>query len=274
MRSVFCACFAVIVTISPGWADDVDFTADTVPYEKVVHMKSIGVIYAVDDTLTIKTVGTTAFTNGEDSLPVNDWKLGDAVFDTVRVALSAHYTVTDASAKASPFRRAEDRTLHPLRNQLSDLVRFLPDQTIDTYIVIKSTESYGDPIGNTNQTLEGLGLYRHNFFEAATAAEYAFVMVYLIDARSGDILAHSSLCFGGAYGKCQHKSWQGFNAADLPPSVINLKDAQKEVLRKDFATFLATGVRSELADMGLVVDLHTPVAVSPLYPADNEVAQH
>jgi len=223
---------------------------DSVAADKLAQIHSVGVINTLEPSLTLKEIGTTAFTNGVSTLSIDDWRLDDVIFQVVGEALSPRYSVEKIEDELDKFRAAEGRAFYPVEEQIGALVLNLPRRSVDAYLLFKSFDSYRDPIGGTNQSMRGLGIYHHDFLGHETNAEYVFIVLYVIDARTGKILASGTPCFPQQSGQCVHRTTQLTDQTKWAETADTLTDGQKAALRKDFTSFLTDGLRSELANMG------------------------
>lgn len=215
---------------------------------KLSQIHSLGTIYALDATFGLRHVGTTVFSNSANTLPIEGWKLEDVFARAVTQGLGPNVTVETTTADTDKFRTVEGRLFHALPDELGALVRSLPQPHKDAYLVIKAFDS--DPVSNTNQSLRGLGLYYRSFLGHETYAEYAAVEMYLIDGKTGEILAARPLCITEPGNGCDRMSWRVADSSLWAESAEGINEAQISALRKDFTTLFDAGTRETLNQMG------------------------
>ena len=166
------------------FGSDCALAAASDPYADI---HTVCVLSQIGSVLTIKTVGSTVFGNKEDqSLPIEDWKLDDLVESEIADALSGRFAVSRADA---PLRSASN---------IRDYVGNLPAaQKADAYIVVGEGTAQAF---ESNQTITGLTLYRHNLILGGhNDFVYAPYVIAVMDGKTGRILDHgrASLNDGG-----------------------------------------------------------------------------
>jgi hypothetical protein len=107
------------------------------------NFKTVGIISAIGDTLTLTSAGLTGFKNEEQSFPVEPWGIDDFIVSRAGALLTRHYQVQpvtyDRAAFAAAFKR--DNTVPVVnllrKSPIKDLVREqAAPQGLDAYVVI------------------------------------------------------------------------------------------------------------------------------------------
>lgn len=230
-------------------------------------LQTLGVISLIGDSLHLVRVGFIVFENRRTVHSVPSWGLDRTAAAEARNFLESagKYKVLDLDYDATLLARVHSRGLGASINLdaiRSELQAIVSRQPVDGLIML--TKSRGeDSVGQTNQFLEGLGLYaRGNDSNIAFVAAYAWYEVTVIEAKTLQPLASR---VARVNRRAPRRSplpslsalipWSmPFNRLDAPglwkpfdqltePDVTLLTDAMKELLTESLRdTFLDLGL--------------------------------
>jgi len=149
-------------------------------------IKTIGIISAVGDKLEISNIGLMVFANSHNTIDIHDWNLGREMTDAFKSALSTRFDVHVIADDAPEFESANGTSFD---FAAAVRARLKPNDPVsyDAYLVIRS-DTRQDIIGGTNQSLSGIGLYRHH---GVDSEPYVFTActVTLVDGHTFKALA-------------------------------------------------------------------------------------
>lgn len=184
-RSVAQSWFALFLLVTGSAAAN-----NTLP-EKFSHLKRLGVVSLVGQTLHRVYVGLTVFTNELESEPIVEWQLdshyerqiveaGTGVGFELVVIPGMRETVA-AGVKESKYKIPYT----PRSSHYPETAAYLKDMALkhqlDGYIFVLPVK-LNDRIGGSNQYLEGLGLYRRGAGETTRwSARYFFATIQVFD---------------------------------------------------------------------------------------------
>ncbi len=220
-----------------------------VPSEKLSGIKSVAVISAIGDTITFQDIGTTVFENNNVAASIGAWGIDDFVSETASARLQGRYDVRRLSYDRSAFLTAS-------RAALGDTVRSAggTQQPVDAYVVVEKIRT-GDVIGQTNQPLEGIGLYRRNFLGIKIVAVYAAYRVAVVDGHSFEVI-------GSAEGRVPNRgqlvfkedktAYQKVRRTLWAASLDAMPDSQKIQLESTLKDLIARSLANALSDLKLV----------------------
>jgi|GEM_PF-2812215 len=158
--------------------------------EAVEKNDAILVISQFEDTLSVKTVGTTIFTNNMISIDVTDWDINKYAEDQVKNLLSKNYTVLSNPELRRSISKPDYNyfTLekHPLKGQ--DLFQYTESKGIK-YVMVLSPMKYQDPYYNTNQFFEGFGIYQRGMMGSKNVKAYLQMFFWVYDGKTGEFVA-------------------------------------------------------------------------------------
>lgn len=156
--------------------------ATGVPPDKKAAIRTVGIVSAIGDPITFKTVGLMVFTNEENKAAVPEWRLDELVTGRIADSLRGRYDVRTVQFRKEKF-LPETVGLLGLSRNIGDVVRAeVSPKGLDAYIVVEQYQN-GDVVPNSNQTLEGLGLYRRWSPFGGMHWVYAGYIISVIDGR-------------------------------------------------------------------------------------------
>lgn len=216
----------------------------------LASIRSLGVIAALDDRLTVVHVGQSIEDAQFSSLPIADWNLDNVVTAAIRANISSAVTVEPVDHSTNAVRSVEVDVPRTMVEDLRDALRDMPAANVDAYVIVKPFASYADLIGASRQKLEGLGIYRREAAGPATLSEFAYIAVFVFDAKSRDLLASAALCRPEPQGSCQVYTTRPMDAAKYAPTATELNEGQKLALKEDFTDHLSEGIKGAVGILG------------------------
>jgi hypothetical protein len=228
--TIICLLFAA-VSCPIAYADNSTEYAD-------IHV--VGVISRIGDALTIKRVGSTVFTNSEQSLLISDWGIDRMITGLIVEALSPRFTV-----------KPIDATSLQSSADIKTFIQGLPPESVsDAYIVI--SKSQGQDL-SSNQYLSGLGLYRHDLILGGHRyGIYAYYQVSVIDAKTGKIIDYgtSRLNDGGVFNsQPPFLMTEAENWSDTPDAMT---ETQRQAIKMEMTQLIQTSVPHTLRTANLL----------------------
>jgi hypothetical protein len=158
------------------------------------EFKTIGIISAVGDTLTLTKAGLTGFQDNEQSFPIEPWGVDDLILSRASELLSRHFSVQPVTYKRAAF--AELEQIHPfavlnglnrLRGlsgdpRIADLVRTsATPQGLDAYVVVTKAQS---PHGSRGRKVTGIGIISDVTLLSTYTQVHALYVIRVIDGHS------------------------------------------------------------------------------------------
>jgi hypothetical protein len=154
---------------------------------KLQDFKTVGIICAIGDTLTLTRSGLTGFANDEQSFSIESWGIDDFIVSRAGALLSRHYQVQPVSYERAAFAAAFKRdnpvaVVNLLREDpIKDLVRKqAAPQGLDAYVVVtKASSAYG----TRGRKVAGIGIIKYAELLNAYTELYALYAISVIDGR-------------------------------------------------------------------------------------------
>jgi hypothetical protein len=143
--------------------------------EKTAGIRTIGVISALGDEITLKKIGITVFGNDEKTAPVESWKIDESVVRRVSGLLGKRFSVRPVTCDRSAFRAADtfDKIGEIVRTQAAP-------QGLDAYVVVTRA---GSQVGESNQYIRGVGVLHASSLIADYVDIYALYLITVVDGR-------------------------------------------------------------------------------------------
>jgi hypothetical protein len=159
---------------------------------KLREFKTVGVISAVGDTLTLTRAGLTGLGNGKQRVyAIESWGIDDLIVSRVGSLLSRRFEVRPVPHKRAAFASLERNDpvvmLNLLRrDKIKDLVRTeAASQALDAYVVItKGTSVYG----NGGRSVGGIGIVSHSALLNSYNQIHALYVVRVVDGHTFSVL--------------------------------------------------------------------------------------
>ena len=159
--------------------------------KKLEDGNKILVISSLGDTLSVNTVGVTAFSNSFKGFEMSGWRTDEYLqkITSELVDGSRFSSVTSSEGHELPVFTENMLTGGVDFNGAKDKVQEIAlSSGADTILVI-SNFSRGDPFFNTNQRINGYGYYQKRYIGTAKSINYVFFGIGVYDARSMRMLA-------------------------------------------------------------------------------------
>jgi hypothetical protein len=147
----------------------------SVPPEKLSRIKTVGLVSALENDFTFKTVGFTVFGNDERKVPIDE-PLGvdDSVLEQLTQMLGKRYDVRPVT-----YRKAA-----VIPGDVAKALRDVSPQGLDAYVVVVPASS---GFGNTNQSVSGLGIVDGGSFTSRRQL-HALYAVDVFDGHSYELI--------------------------------------------------------------------------------------
>jgi hypothetical protein len=155
------------------------------------EFKTIGIISAVGDTLTLTKAGLTGFRDNEQSFPIEPWGVDDLIVSRANELLSRHFSVRPVTYRRAAFAELEQdhpfgvvNALNRLRGDslVADLVRTnATPQGLDAYVVVTKARS---PHGSRGRKVTGVGIISNAALLSTYTQVHALYVIRVIDGHS------------------------------------------------------------------------------------------
>jgi hypothetical protein len=155
---------------------------------KLREFKTVGVISAIGDTLTLTKAGLTGLGNGEPRVySIESWGIDDLIVSRASAMLSRRFEVRPVTHKRAAFASLERNNPVVMvnmlrRDRIKDLVRTeAAPQGLDAYVIItKGTSAYG----SGGRSVGGIGIISHSALLKSYNQIHALYMVRVVDGHA------------------------------------------------------------------------------------------
>ncbi|MDI3565182.1 hypothetical protein [Bradyrhizobium sp. Arg816] len=156
---------------------------------KLQAIKTVGVVSAIGEEMSLTQAGLTALGNTGQSVSISAWGLDELIVQQTTKLLSGRFRVQAVSYRRAAFAAIRDSAVAPVNLLRSDpfkeLVRSdVAPQGLDAYIVITRARS---KLGN-GRNVEGIGLAQYRTLLADYGLIHALYEVRVIDGKSFDVI--------------------------------------------------------------------------------------
>jgi hypothetical protein len=162
---------------------------------KLQGVKTVGVISAIADELTVTSAGLTRFDSADRTVSIVSWGLDDLVVSRVDAVLSPRFQIQNVTYQRATFARRERTSALPVidllrRAPVKALVRTeVSPQGLDAYVVItKGSSRYG----SRGHLVSGLGIVDVSTVLDRYAEVYALYTIWVIDGHSFEVIEKKS----------------------------------------------------------------------------------
>ena len=162
---------------------------------KLREFKTVGIISAVGDTLTVTKAGLSGPGNGQRVYPIESWGIDDLIVSRASALLSRRFQPRPVTYRRTAFAALERSNpvvvVNLLRkDRIGDLVRTeASPQGLDAYVVItKGTSMYG----NGGRSVGGIGITNHSALLKSYNQIHALYVVTVIDGHKFSVLEKRS----------------------------------------------------------------------------------
>ena len=156
--------------------------------------KRVCVISAIGDTYSLQKVGITVFVNALDKVPIEAWGIDASVASKISSQLSHRFDARRIDYPKGAFAALEatksvfSSDYKERREELRDIVRgIVGSESCDLCLVVTKT---GSVLGNTNQSLYGLGILDHGSLVFTNITLFVLWEVRVYDGKTYAVLAH------------------------------------------------------------------------------------
>jgi hypothetical protein len=272
-----------------------DAWSGKIPTGRLDSIHILGVFSQFGDQAEIKKVGVTVFGNKLTYLPIADWNINELVITEVDHALAGRYIIQVAPLGMSIYKADKKPDLRGFFKPRESPFLALPG--LDAYLVFQpATEAFPYP---SNQSVSGLGMlhdHRANSdipgteptsafgFDLRThksGVVYAIYDIYLVDAKSGDIIALQEamiptqykqtlgqvFLYGQPYEPVRYPHPHQFVHDDIWSDTADaLTDTQKKMFRDILTDLIKQSVSYSLGAMGLTDTRRDPAGADQSKP--------
>jgi hypothetical protein len=162
---------------------------------KLQGVKTVGVISAIADELTITPSGLTGIDAADRTIPIASWGLDDMVASRINTVLAPRFQMQNLVYQRETFAHPQAHSAVPVVDLLREapvkaLVRteVLP-RGLDAYVVVtKATTRFG----SRGHIVSGVGIIDGNTLLTRYAEVYALYMIWVIDGHSFELIDKKS----------------------------------------------------------------------------------
>ncbi|UWU79880.1 hypothetical protein N2603_15845 [Bradyrhizobium huanghuaihaiense] len=156
---------------------------------KLQAIKSVGIVSAIGEEMSLTRAGLTGLGNTAQSLSISAWGLDELIVQQATKLLSGRFRVQPVNYRRAAFAAVRDSAVTPVNLLRSDpfkeLVRSdVVPQGLDAYIVITRARS---KLGN-GRNVEGVGLAQYRTLLADYGLIHALYEVRVIEGKSFDVI--------------------------------------------------------------------------------------
>jgi hypothetical protein len=157
---------------------------------KLQTVKTVGIISAIGDQMTVARAGLTGPDDGARTVPIASWGLDDLIVQRATASLDGRFQVQAVTYNRAAFTKIENSVLTPVNLVRSDPIKRLiksevSPQGLDAYIVITKAKAN---IGAGGRKVEGVGLITYGTVLETYSQIYALYEIRVIDGRTFDII--------------------------------------------------------------------------------------
>jgi len=207
------------------------------PAKPVIQVGRIGIIVSLGDHIEFIRVGLTVFDTKTEGLPITGWGLDDLVVRDAAALLSPKIQIAPVLYDKSSFLPADLKWPNPRNPKLEPLIRALPNEDVDAYLVVRRTA-----FAFAGQYNEGLSATKWKSKILTSPSQVcATFEVDLVQAGSGTILTSGVSPF-----TCTH-----FAHDELADSPDNMTSTQTQALHQLVEALILRELSRSLSKMGL-----------------------
>ena len=157
-------------------------------FEKLAHVRTVGVISTIGQAFILQFIGVMRFSNKEKPLPIDDWRIDEHIEARLKSELGGRFTFKPIEYDPRLFALPKSSIGLISRPTATRAVKDLPDQGVDAFILV--TPSWRtDGRFYISALCGGLGIYRLNTGHVEASVIHAFYQVTVVDAKTRKVLA-------------------------------------------------------------------------------------
>jgi hypothetical protein len=184
MRNIILCVFLAVASVPLGGAAAFETRAT-----RLQAIRTVGVISAIGEDISVTRTGLTAFGSPGQSVPVGSWRLDDLIVQQATTLLNGRFSVQPVSYSRAAFAAIRESAVAPVNlihgDPFKKLVRTdVSPQGLDAYIVITRAKS---KLGS-GRKVEGVGYAEYRTLLASYGVIHALYEVRLIDCKTFDVI--------------------------------------------------------------------------------------
>jgi hypothetical protein len=158
-------------------------------------IKTIGVISAIGDELTLTKAGLTGLGSNAQSVPIESWGIDDLIVSRTSSLLSHRFDVHPVTYRRAAFAAFEEDSVVAAANLLRDdpIKKLIPAEAsplgLDAYVLITKAKS---TYGSTGRTVAGVGVINSTAVFGSYSQIHALYVVRLVDGHDFKLIAKGS----------------------------------------------------------------------------------
>jgi hypothetical protein len=162
---------------------------------KLDAVKTIGVVSAIGNELTLTKAGLTGFENRTQSFSIESWGIDDLIVSRANALLSRRFEVHPVIYQRATFAAVEGDSTITVVNLLRDdpIKKLIPAEVsplgLDAYVIITKAKS---KYGSTSRTVAGFGIINHSAVFGSYAQIHALYVVRVIDGHEFNLIEKRS----------------------------------------------------------------------------------
>ncbi len=157
--------------------------------------KTVGIISAIGDELTLTPAGLTGVSSAERAFSIEPWGIDDLITSRASAALSARFQVRPVSYRRAAFAARDRASPIAVANLLrgdpvKQLVRTeVPAPGVDVLVVVTKASS---PYGSRGAPIRGIGIVNKVAVLGSSTVLHALYVIRVIDAHSFEVTGRKS----------------------------------------------------------------------------------
>jgi hypothetical protein len=159
---------------------------------KLAGIKTIGIISAVGDELTVTKAGLTGLGGNAQSISIGSWGIDDLIASRASSLLSRRFEVHPVTYRRAAFAAFEGDSAVAAVNLLRDdpIKKLIPAEVsplgLDAYMLITKAKSI---YGSTSRTVAGVGVISRTAVFGSSSQIHALYVVRLVDGHDFHLIA-------------------------------------------------------------------------------------
>jgi hypothetical protein len=205
----------------------------------LARIKTVAVVSSLEEKLTCKLVGTTAFNNARYDLPDAPANRNTKTEQMAgRLLIPAGLSIVRLDTSAPVFRTTKsslDFWTAKDNTDIQPLLKAVGAQGTPDAVLLLNTFDVQDPFMGTNQIFSGYGLYHRSFFSMKQSQVFVVLVGALYDARDGKPLARRG---ASAAAPLSNVSWRKEGEPFTEAEQTEIQSALDEAFNRALADLL------------------------------------
>jgi hypothetical protein len=158
---------------------------------KLRALRTVGIVSAVGDELTLTDAGLTGFADGDRRFSIETWGIDDLIVTRTAARLGTHFQIQPVTYRRASFAAREaDHPIAAMKllhdDPIKELVRReVSPQGLNGYVVVTKATA---PYGSRRRTVAGLGVIRTSAVFGSYAELYALYEIRVIEGREFKVI--------------------------------------------------------------------------------------